>query len=647
MGQGAKSKANLKEAEMLVGICKYLIAQHNGHSSITILTTYVGQLILIRQIMQDEGVGMVEATTVDNFQGEENDIILLSLVRSNEEGVTGFLNVANRVVVALSRARKGFYCVGDVSMLAASAPRVWAPVVQLLASAGRIGDGLPLALNPVVYDETGAEVFDEESSGDASNGRRDADLGPSAIRRTGQGGFGVEHLHGNLRAAEGRAAGGKAKVRSIPDHLVQQSDGHRCKYARMPEDFDGWLREQARMLERVDKLREGSSPRAAAGAKNMSMMNEGAGGYAGGAGGVGGHGGDDFDDWVSVVDEQTGQQYWYHKYNRSTTWQNPATFAEPMQQHGQHMNSNVNGISSNVNSHGLSDHGMGNGMGNGNGLYNNGMDNGMGNGMDNGMGNGPFNGNGLYNNGMGNGGMGNGGMGKVRFSGNGSDIEISDPRKARREAKRDAKRAEKREDKRKEKETRSRAKADAHRAKARKRQKKKEKQRRKEATRAGGGKKEKHGSAYVRNSKGEQVKLPPGWKCHRNSSGRTFFRNKEFNQSTYFHPITGKKTRRKDKRPAEAGANDVANSSSGSDVGDHAAEAGQDWGAGDTEMPDVDVGGSGSSVGGSASNSDDDIDGDDNDNSDADGVGGAGTSSGIAAALVQVRDDECVPLTSV
>ena len=51
---------------------------------------------------------------------------LLSLVRSatgfdGDEGTTGFLNVSNRVVVALSRARCGFYCVGDLSMLAASA----------------------------------------------------------------------------------------------------------------------------------------------------------------------------------------------------------------------------------------------------------------------------------------------------------------------------------------------------------------------------------------------------------------------------------------------------------------------------------------------------------------------------------------------
>ena len=49
----------------------------------------------------------VRLTTVDNFQGEENDIILLSLVRSNKEGKIGFLKTENRVCVALSRAKVG------------------------------------------------------------------------------------------------------------------------------------------------------------------------------------------------------------------------------------------------------------------------------------------------------------------------------------------------------------------------------------------------------------------------------------------------------------------------------------------------------------------------------------------------------------
>lgn len=46
-------------------------------------------------------------TVVDDFQGEESKIILLSLVRSNEDSKIGFLATENRICVALSRAKHG------------------------------------------------------------------------------------------------------------------------------------------------------------------------------------------------------------------------------------------------------------------------------------------------------------------------------------------------------------------------------------------------------------------------------------------------------------------------------------------------------------------------------------------------------------
>ena len=60
-----------------------------------------------------EIVAGVQVTAVDNYQGEENDIIILSLVRSNQEGSVGFLGTDNRVCVALSRARNGLYAIGN------------------------------------------------------------------------------------------------------------------------------------------------------------------------------------------------------------------------------------------------------------------------------------------------------------------------------------------------------------------------------------------------------------------------------------------------------------------------------------------------------------------------------------------------------
>ena len=55
--------------------------------------------------------------TVDSYQGEENDVILLSLVRSNDYLNVGFLDSKNRLVVALSRARRGLYIFGNAITL--------------------------------------------------------------------------------------------------------------------------------------------------------------------------------------------------------------------------------------------------------------------------------------------------------------------------------------------------------------------------------------------------------------------------------------------------------------------------------------------------------------------------------------------------
>lgn len=80
-----RSKKNEYEAEFLIQLCKYILMQGYKPEQVTILTTYTGQLFAFRNVMKKEMCRGVRVTAVDNFQGEENDIILLSLVRSNEE----------------------------------------------------------------------------------------------------------------------------------------------------------------------------------------------------------------------------------------------------------------------------------------------------------------------------------------------------------------------------------------------------------------------------------------------------------------------------------------------------------------------------------------------------------------------------------
>lgn len=55
--------------------------------------------------------------TVDDYQGEENDYVILSLVRSNQEGKIGFVADENRICVAISRARLGLFIFGNFSCI--------------------------------------------------------------------------------------------------------------------------------------------------------------------------------------------------------------------------------------------------------------------------------------------------------------------------------------------------------------------------------------------------------------------------------------------------------------------------------------------------------------------------------------------------
>ncbi|XP_048585567.1 NFX1-type zinc finger-containing protein 1-like isoform X2 [Nematostella vectensis] len=139
-----RSRSNIHEAKYVAALCRYLILQGYERSKITVLTMYTGQLLALRKEMPKDFFEGVRVSAVDNFQGEENDIILLSLVRSNDEGNIGFLNISNRVCVALSRARKGFYCIGNLSLMG-EVDDLWRNIVGEFHDKGKVGKSLRLA----------------------------------------------------------------------------------------------------------------------------------------------------------------------------------------------------------------------------------------------------------------------------------------------------------------------------------------------------------------------------------------------------------------------------------------------------------------------------------------------------------------------
>lgn len=103
---------NLGEAEYLASVFQYARLCRHRRDRISVLTTYASQKQLLRDVFarrcgQNPLFGMpANISTVDEFQGQQNDIVLLSLVRTAS---IGHIRDARRLVVALSRARLSLY----------------------------------------------------------------------------------------------------------------------------------------------------------------------------------------------------------------------------------------------------------------------------------------------------------------------------------------------------------------------------------------------------------------------------------------------------------------------------------------------------------------------------------------------------------
>jgi ATP-dependent RNA/DNA helicase IGHMBP2 len=81
--------------------------------NVSIISPYLHQTELIREALNDNTSDTIEISTVDSFQGRENDLIIISLVRSNADGIVGFLSDYRRLNVAVTRARKQVFIIGD------------------------------------------------------------------------------------------------------------------------------------------------------------------------------------------------------------------------------------------------------------------------------------------------------------------------------------------------------------------------------------------------------------------------------------------------------------------------------------------------------------------------------------------------------
>ena len=204
----SSSKINEFEAQMVVAFARYLLLQGYGPEDITILTPYLGQLKRLRTLMSKTTLVFVDErdeedllmlagqeaeteleeerfaqeqkqsnfsvdaignrlrlATIDNFQGEESTIVLISLVRNNQRGAIGFLKTSNRINVLLSRAKHGMFLFGhSPSLVKDKSSRMWPQVLEVLQSKAQFGVGLPLKCKNhpnTITEITSPEQFDQ------------------------------------------------------------------------------------------------------------------------------------------------------------------------------------------------------------------------------------------------------------------------------------------------------------------------------------------------------------------------------------------------------------------------------------------------------------------------------------------------------
>ncbi|KOS16916.1 NFX1-type zinc finger-containing protein 1 [Escovopsis weberi] len=166
------SKKNAFEAEMVLRTVKYLSQQGYKSDKMVVLTPYLGQLSLLKQRLSEindpylndlDSHELVRAglmtpaaakatkarlrlSTVDNYQGEESDIVIVSMARSNSRGDIGFLIARERLVVLMSRARCGIILFGNMHTFMASKKGggMWTTYFDALKEKGFLFDGLPV-----------------------------------------------------------------------------------------------------------------------------------------------------------------------------------------------------------------------------------------------------------------------------------------------------------------------------------------------------------------------------------------------------------------------------------------------------------------------------------------------------------------------
>ncbi|KAM3725298.1 DNA-binding protein [Dirofilaria immitis] len=125
------SYANALEAKLII---KYVIALSKfgvREEDIGIIAPYAAQVDLLKKSLKT-----IKVNSVDAFQGQECEVVVMSLVRNNSDGRIGFLKDERRFNVAVTRARRQFVLVGNIAMMKHA--KHLQSLIEYMESQGRI-----------------------------------------------------------------------------------------------------------------------------------------------------------------------------------------------------------------------------------------------------------------------------------------------------------------------------------------------------------------------------------------------------------------------------------------------------------------------------------------------------------------------------
>ena len=128
---------NEAEVRIAAQVVRLLDERCPRELSMAVIAMYAEQVERLRQALgRRKFKRSVKIDTVDSFEGREEDIVVISLVRSNERGRIGFLRVPNRLNVAISRAKRLVACIGDSATLRSGEESMYGELVEAARSTG-------------------------------------------------------------------------------------------------------------------------------------------------------------------------------------------------------------------------------------------------------------------------------------------------------------------------------------------------------------------------------------------------------------------------------------------------------------------------------------------------------------------------------